>query len=65
MRRSIGAAAFVAMCSQRYRHLLNPTIPTIIPTACKAKITASRAYVSLQATSSARLRPTEHFRIAV
>ena len=38
-------------------------IPTIIPTAYKAKITASRGYVSSQATSSARLRPTGHLRI--
>jgi hypothetical protein len=38
-------------------------IPTIIPTAYKAKTTASRGCVSSQATSSARLRPTGHFRI--
>src|SRR5258708_33051848 len=38
-------------------------IPTIIPTAYKAKITASRGCVSSQATCSARLRPTGHFRI--
>jgi hypothetical protein len=38
-------------------------IPTIIPTAYKAKITASRGCVSSQATCNARLRPTGHFRI--
>src|ERR1700736_3209762 len=38
-------------------------IPTIIPTAYKAKTTASRGCVSSQATSSARLRPTGQLRI--
>jgi hypothetical protein len=38
-------------------------IPTIIPTAYKVNTTASRGCVSSQATCSARLRPTGHFRI--
>jgi hypothetical protein len=56
----IGAAAFVATCSQQCRRPL--TIPTIIPTACKAEPTATRGCVISQAISSARLRPPAQFR---
>jgi hypothetical protein len=47
-------------CSRHCRHPLNPMIPTIIHSACKAEITACRGCVSSQATRSVRRRPREH-----
>jgi len=63
MRKIIGAAAFVAMVFTALPASAQPNDPYDYPYCLQGKDLASRGCVSSQATCSARLRPTGHFRI--